>query len=110
MQYKIILSHTVGGGYEVSAPIIPHWRVSAQTRDEGIAKACKAIVDFMNRSELVSIEISATEANGREQDVPWEWFGIGVDDPSWDALFEEIEQNRDTNGPVNHTSFNPTIE
>ena len=103
MQYKVILSHTAEGGYEVSAPLIPHWRISAQTRDEGIAKARKAIVEFMNRSEVVSIEISATEANGRENDVPWEWFGIGVDDPSWDALFEAIEESRNSDDLINPT-------
>lgn len=28
-------------------------------------------------------------------DVPWEWFGAGKKGPSWERLFDEIEQERD---------------
>jgi hypothetical protein len=95
MQYKVILSYTSEGGYEVSAPLMPHWRISAQTRAEGIAKARKAIVDFISRSEVISVEIPTVQASGQANDVPWEWFGSGQDDPSWAQLFDAIEENRD---------------
>lgn len=94
MQYKVILSYNSEGSYEVSAPLIPHWRASVQTRDEGIAKARKAIADFIRRSEVVSVEVSTVQASDPVNDVPWEWFGSGQGDPSWDELFDEIEQNR----------------
>lgn len=95
MQYKVILSHKAEGGYEVSAPFIPHWRVWVQTRDEGIAKARKAIADFINRSEIISIDVPMEGTDDGVNNIPWEWFGSGQQDPSWGQIFDEIEEARD---------------
>ena len=94
MQYTVILSHKPDGGFHVSAPLLPQWTIEVRTRDEGIAKARKAIADFMNHSEVLSIDVPATQPNGQFHDVPWEWFGVSKADPSWDTLFDEIEQKR----------------
>ena len=48
----------------------------------------------MNHSEVLSIDVPATQPNGQFHDVPWEWFGVGKADPSWGTLFDEIEQKR----------------
>jgi predicted RNase H-like HicB family nuclease len=103
MQYTVILSHKPDGGFHVSAPVLPHWAVEVRTRDEGIIKAQKAIAEFMNHSEILSIDVPSTQPNGQSikqstgqfRDIPWEWFGIGKNDSSWDTLFDEIEQKRD---------------
>lgn len=94
MQYTVILSHKPGGGFHVSAPLLPQWTIEVKTRAEGIAKARKAIADFMNHSEVLSIDVPDAQSNGQFHDVPWEWFGVGKADPSWDTLFDEIEQKR----------------
>ena len=99
MQYTVILSHKPDGGFHVSAPVLPHWAVEVRTRDEGITKAQKAIAEFMNHSEILSVDVPSAQPNGRSigqlHDIPWEWFGIGKNDSSWDTLFDEIEQKRD---------------
>lgn len=95
MQYTVILSRKPDGGFHVSAPLLPQWTVEVQTRDEGIAKARKAIADFMNYSEVLSVDVPIAQPNGHAHEVPWEWFGISKADPSWDALFDEIEHKRD---------------
>jgi hypothetical protein len=28
-------------------------------------------------------------------EIPWAWFGEAREDPTWDALFDEIEQQRE---------------
>lgn len=95
MQYTVILSRKPDGGFHVSAPLLPQWTTEVRTRDEGIAKARKAIAEFMNDSEVLSVDVPAAQPNGPLHDVPWEWFGIGKTDPSWNGLFDEIEQKRD---------------
>jgi hypothetical protein len=95
MQYTVILSRKSDGGFYVSAPLLPQWTIEVKTRDEGIAKARKAIADFMNDSEVLSVDVPAPQPNGRFHNIPWEWFGIGKNDPSWDELFDEIEQRRE---------------
>lgn len=95
MQHTVILSRKPEGGFHVSAPLLPQWTIEVKTRDEGIAKARKAIADFMNYSEVLSVDVPIPHATEPVHDFPWEWFGIGKDDPSWDALFDEIERKRD---------------
>jgi hypothetical protein len=34
-------------------------------------------------------------SSSRPDEVSWEWFGAAKDDPSWEALFVEIEQHRE---------------
>ena len=95
MQHTVILSRKPDGGFHVSAPVLPQWAIEVRSRDEGLAKARKAIADFMNYSEVVSIDVPAAQTDDQLPDFPWEWFGIAQDDPSWDEFFEEIEQKRE---------------
>ncbi|MEZ4737765.1 MAG: hypothetical protein R3E79_62615, partial [Caldilineaceae bacterium] len=41
------------------------------------------------------MEMTAVQVDEKLQDGPWPWFGIGKDDPSWDQLFDDIEQRRE---------------
>jgi hypothetical protein len=55
----------------------------------------------VSRSEIVQIDIpqqpQATEQPCR---VPWEWFGEAKTDPTWDALFDHLEQRREATRDV----------
>jgi hypothetical protein len=97
MQYTLILTENAAGGIQVTIPALPSCRVEAATRDEAIRLAREAIVQLVRRSEIVQVEIPeqprATAVSPRE--TPWAWFGTATADPTWEALFDEIEQSRE---------------
>ena len=70
--------------------------MEAATRDDAIRLAREAIVQLVRRSEVVQVDIPeqprATEVS---HELPWAWCGTAREDPTWDALFEEIEQHRE---------------
>ena len=70
--------------------------MEAATRDDAIRLAQEAIVQLVRRSEVVQVDIPeqprATEVS---HELPWAWCGTAREDPTWDALFEEIEQHRE---------------
>jgi hypothetical protein len=50
----------------------------------------------VSRSEVVHVEIPAQpRATPSLHETPWAWFGTAREDPTWDALFDEIEQSRE---------------
>ena len=96
MKYTIILTPKPEGGMHVSVPALPACTVEAASRDEAIRLAREAIVQFIGRSEMVRVDIPLEVQDILPQDeVPWQWFGGAKDDPTWDALFEEIERQRE---------------
>jgi predicted RNase H-like HicB family nuclease len=97
MQYTIILTQKPDGGIRVSIPALPDCTVEANSRDEALHLARKAIMEIVSRSEIVHLDVPQQPiAHSTRDDVPWEWFGIAQDDTTWDALFDEIEQHRET--------------
>ena len=97
MQYTLILTETDEGGIQVTIPALPACRVEAATRDDAIRLAREAIAQLVSRSEVVQVDIpEQPRATGVPQETPWTWFGTAREDPTWDALFDEIEQHRET--------------
>jgi hypothetical protein len=96
MQYTLILTEKPEGGIQVTIPALPACRIEAATRDEGIRLAHKAIVRLVSRSEIVQIDIpQQPRAMAQPRGVPWEWFGEAKADPTWEALFDDLEQRRE---------------
>jgi predicted RNase H-like HicB family nuclease len=96
MQYTLILTETAEGGIQVTIPALPACRVEAATRDDAIRLAREAIAQLVRRSEVVQVEIpEQPRATGSPQETPWAWFGTARADPTWDALFDAIEQSRE---------------
>jgi hypothetical protein len=70
--------------------------VEAATRDDAIRLAREAIAQLVRRSEVVHVEIpEQPRAKASPHETPWTWFGTAKADPTWDALFDEIEQSRE---------------
>ena len=96
MQYTLILTETAEGGIQVTIPALPACRVEAVTRDDAIRLAREAIAQVVSRSEVVQVEIpEQPRSTASPQETPWTWFGTARADPTWDLLFDEIEQHRE---------------
>jgi predicted RNase H-like HicB family nuclease len=96
MQYTLILTETAEGGIQVTIPALPACRVEDATRDDAIRLAREAIAQLVSRSEVVQVDIpEQPRATGVPHETPWAWFGTARTDPTWDALFDEIEQHRE---------------
>jgi predicted RNase H-like HicB family nuclease len=96
MQYTLILTETAEGSIQVTIPALPACRVEAATRDDAIRLAREAIAQLVGRSEVVHVEIPAQpRATPSLHETPWPWFATAKADPTWDALFDEIEQRRE---------------
>jgi hypothetical protein len=67
--------------------------VEAATRGEAIRLAREAIAQLVSRSEIVQVEIpEQPRVTASPPETPWSWFGKGTEDPTWEALFDAIEQ------------------
>lgn len=96
MQYTLILTETAEGGIQVTIPALPVCRVEAATRDDAMRLAREAIAQVVRRSEVVHVEIpEQLRATVSPQEPPWAWFGTAREDPTWAALFDEIEASRE---------------
>jgi predicted RNase H-like HicB family nuclease len=95
MKYTIVLTEKSEGGIHVSVPALPDCTVEAETRDDAIRLAREAIIKILSRSEIVQVDIPQPSEAPPREGIPWEWFGTAKDDATWDALFDEIEDNRE---------------
>lgn len=96
MQYTLILTEKPDGGLHVSIPALPHLTIEADSRDHAIQMACQAIGEVASRSEIVHVDIPhPTQTASPPDEVPWQWLGTAKNDPTWDALFDDIERERD---------------
>jgi predicted RNase H-like HicB family nuclease len=101
VHYTLILTETAEGGIQVTIPALPGCRVEAATRDDAIRLAWEAIVQLVSRSEVVQIEVPAQpRATPSLQEAPWAWFGKAREDPTWEALFDALEQDREATRDV----------
>jgi len=96
MQYTVILSPTTDGTIAVSVPLMPNWSAKAKTRHEAISSARAALSNFINQSEILAIDVPVQNTNTEQTTVPWEWFGVAQTDPTWDELFDDIEESRNS--------------
>jgi predicted RNase H-like HicB family nuclease len=95
-KYTILLTETSEDGIHVSVPALPDCTVEAETRDDAIRLAREAIASILSRSEIVQVDVSQPpKAPPTRVGIPWEWFGASKDNVTWDALFNEIERNRE---------------
>jgi predicted RNase H-like HicB family nuclease len=96
MKYTIVLTEKPEGGLLVSIPALPHLTIEADSRDQAIHLACQAIGEIVSRSEIVQVDIPYPYPTvSPPNEIPWQWLGAAKDDPTWDALFDDIERNRD---------------
>jgi predicted RNase H-like HicB family nuclease len=101
MQYTLIPTEKTEGGIQVTIPALPACTIEATTRDEAIQRAREAIAQLVSRSEIVRINIpQQPRATAQARGVPWEWFGEAKTDPTWDALFDDLEQRREATREV----------
>jgi predicted RNase H-like HicB family nuclease len=101
MQYTLILTEKPEGGIQVTIPALPACTVEAATRDDAIHLAREAIARLVSRSEIIQIDIpQEPRGTAQPRDVPWEWFGAAKADPTWDALFDALEQHREVTRDV----------
>jgi predicted RNase H-like HicB family nuclease len=101
MQYTLILTEKSEGGIQVTIPALPACRIEAATRGEAIRRAREAIAQLVSRSEIVRIDIpQQPRVIAQPRGVPWEWFGEAKADPTWDALFDDLEQHREATRDV----------
>jgi predicted RNase H-like HicB family nuclease len=95
-QYTLILTEKADGGILVTIPALPACTVEATTRDEAIFLAREAITQVVSRSEIVEIDIpQQPHATTQPRETPWAWFGEAKADPTWDTLFDDLEQRRE---------------
>jgi hypothetical protein len=96
LRYTLTLTEKAEGGSQVTIPALPACTLEAAARDEAIRLAHEAIAPLVSRSEIVQIDIPQhPRATGRPRGVPWEWFGEAKADPTWDALFDDLERRRE---------------
>ena len=101
MQYTLILTETAAGGIQVTIPALPACWVEAAARDDAIRLAREAIAQLVSRSEVVHVEIpEQPQAAVSPQETPWAWFGAAREDPTWEALFDALEQDREATRDV----------
>ena len=101
MQYTLVLTEKTEGGIQVAIPALSACTIEAATRDEAIRLAREAIAQLVSRSEIVQIEIfQQPRATAQPHGVPWEWLGEAKADPTWDALFDDLEQRREATRDV----------
>jgi predicted RNase H-like HicB family nuclease len=101
MQYTLILTENADGGIQVTIPALPACRVEAATRDDAIRLAREAIAQLVSRSEVVHVELpEQPRAAVSPRATPWAWFGAAREDPTWAALFDALEQDREATRDV----------
>ncbi len=95
MKFTIIITEDTQGNMFAAAPGLPDCQVQAATRDEVIRKIQGSILDIMNRSEILQLDIPV-EGQSRKpiQQTPWDMFGAYRNDPAWGTFLDQVEQQR----------------
>ena len=97
MKYTVVLTEQTNGNIHVTVPGLPDCIVEANTRDEALEKARESIAAIISRSEIFHLDVSAVpKSRSLHFDTPWEWFGIFKDNPTWGKMFDEIEQQKNS--------------
>ena len=89
MQYSILLRHT-GTRFTAAVPLLPGCVCEGGTREEVLARIRQAIVDHLQNSEWVHLEVPEPAGNN-----PWlNTFGRSAEDPDVEAVQAEIARYR----------------
>jgi hypothetical protein len=96
MKYAVILTENPDGRIQVAIPALAYVSIDAEDREAAIALARETIARVASQSEMLYLELpESLKPLGLDHDVPWDLFGAAKDDRTWDALFDQIEQQRD---------------
>jgi hypothetical protein len=96
MKYAIILTENPDGRIHVAIPALAYASIEAEDREAAIALARETIARVASQSEVLYLEMPESfKSVDLDHDVPWDLFGAAKDDRTWDALFDQIEQQRD---------------
>lgn len=102
MEYMVLLTRRgeITPFWRAAVPTLPDCVVEAPTRREAIERIRERIADIASHTEILRVEVPATpKANGEnslsQPELLWPGFGMFRHDPTWDDLFELIEEERD---------------
>jgi predicted RNase H-like HicB family nuclease len=102
MEYTVVITKDPNSPWRAVVPALAHCEAEAETREEVMERIKDAIAQMPQRHiEVVKIEVPVVQppsTNGTgyttfEQE--WPHYGIFKNDSSWDAIFDEIERERD---------------
>ena len=101
MRYTVVLTDQVDGNIHVSVPGLPNCDVEASTRSEALQKARETISKIVSRSEIIQLDVSVEpKSNNLHIETPWEWFGRFEDNPTWEMVFDQIEEQKSGKGNI----------
>ncbi len=93
MQYTVFLTQENQGNFHAMVPYLPNCHAYASTRQEALKTIQDTITQVINRSEVIQLDIPDQPKQLLDK-TPWQWFGAFADDPTWGALFDDIERKR----------------
>lgn len=104
MEYTIVITKEPESPWRAFVPLFPGCRAEAETRDEALAQIKEQITQ--RHFEVVRVEVpDSGDVGAPNGNVPGnvvrlgsgsikDFIGIFQDDPSWGAMFDEIERRR----------------
>ena len=101
MRYTVVLTEQLDGNIHVSVPALPNCAVEAATKSEALLKARETISSIVSRSEVLQLDVSVEpKSDSLHIETPWEWFGRFEDNPTWEMVFDQIEEQRSGEGNI----------
>lgn len=99
MEYTVILTQQPGAPWRAVVPGLPDCVVEAPSRIQALEEIRQSIISVVSRSEVLRIQVPVTPAATSAQptplsQTPWQWFGIFQSDPTWSALFDDVDRQR----------------
>jgi predicted RNase H-like HicB family nuclease len=92
MQYQILVQSQPNQRFTAAVLGLPGCIVEGSTKDEAVTNATLALQEQLANSEIVTIEVSATNGNGAHPLL--KHFGALADDPTFDDWQEKIAEFR----------------
>ena len=74
----------------------PECNAEASSRDEALAQIRQKLAETVSHSEIVRVDLPLRD-NGTQvhtEGDEWSDYGVFRNDPTWERLFAEIEENR----------------
>ena len=95
MKYTVMLRERSPGYYVAVAPAVPECRAEGTTRAATLALLCARLEEWLQQTEITSIEISTGQATPGAEQNPWlATAGIFADDPALEPLLDVIYAER----------------
>lgn len=99
MQYTVVITKEPDTSWRAFAPFLPDCEVNAATREEVLEQITERIAQ--RQVEIIQIDVPVVPLNGAAAyttfEQQWPEFGKLRGDKAWEAVFDEIEQERDRN-------------